>query len=477
LLALGSVLEGKYSYSIVDENYEGDACVRLVKEIPARAVKYLGVTAMPGPQLVRAVSISKTIRKAFPEVKIIWGGTFPTIHTETVLRSDFVDFVVRGQGEQTFVELIDCLDNGGSLEKIRGLSYRASGSIKHNPSRELIHPDSLPALPYHRIDFPRYLQRTYLGNRTTGLHSSIGCPFYCGFCSVVAMYKGRWLGMSADRLANEVISLQKRYGVDSVEFFDDNFFTSEKRVAEFAERIRGRGIHWWGEGRSDTLLNYSDKTLRLMQDSGCRMIFTGAESGSQETLALMNKGGTQTPERILEFARRIKEFGIVPEFSFVFGSPGENIDESIEAEIRFIRKIKEINPASEIVFYTYAPVLLPGAQLFELAKRYGFRFPETLDEWVSPAWQVFDLRKNPMTPWLKARQIRKIRNFERILNANYPTLTDLKITESKRKILRWISSWRYKVQLYAAPFEVRFMLSKVMRYRQPEIEGAPQYPS
>ena len=207
------------------------------------------------------------------------------------------------------------------------------------------------------------------------------------------------------------------------------------------------------------------------------MIYTGAESGSQETLDLVNKGGTQTPERILDFARRIREYGIVPEFSFVFGSPGKDIDKHIEHDVNFIRKIKEINPASEIIIYIYAPVLLPGAQLFELTVKHGFRFPETLDQWISPAWQTFDLRKSSMTPWLKARQVRKVRNFERVLNASYPTLTDLKITETRKKLLRWISNWRYKLRFYAAPFEVRFILSKVMKYRQPEIEGAPQYQS
>lgn len=477
LLALGSVLEGRYKYLIIDENYEQHVERRLVEEIKSGGVRYLGITAMPGPQLVRAVTISRSLKASFPYLNIVWGGTFPTIHTDTVLRSDYVDFVVRGQGELTFLELVDVLERGGALESVRGLSYRKNGSIIHNPQRELVHPDSLPPLPFHRIHFTQYLQRTYLGNRTTGFHSSIGCPFYCGFCSVVAMFNGRWLAKSAESVANEIIELQTMYGVDSVEFFDDNFFTSEKRAAEFAERIRGCGINWWGEGRSDTLLNYSDRTLKLMQESGCKMIYTGAESGSQEVLNLMNKGGTQTPDRVLEFARRIREFGIVPEFSFVFGSPGENLDESIERDIRFIRKIKAINPASEIIFYIYAPVLLPGAQLFEQAKKNGFKYPEYLEEWVSPSWQIFDLRKNPATPWLKGHQIRRIRNFERVLNACYPTLTDLKITETQKRFLRWIARWRYDSGIYFAPYEIRLVLSKILKYRQPEIEGAAQYRS
>src|SRR3990172_7816212 len=101
LVALGSVLEGRHEYLIIDENYEQRVERRLVEEIRSRGVRYLGVTAMPGPQLVRAVTISQTMKASFPHLKVIWGGTFPTIHTDTVLKSRYVDFVVRGQGELT----------------------------------------------------------------------------------------------------------------------------------------------------------------------------------------------------------------------------------------------------------------------------------------------------------------------------------------------------------------------------------------
>ena len=132
---------------------------------------------------------------------------------------------------------------------------------------------------------------------------------------------------------------------------------------------------------------------------------------------------------------------------------------------------------SEIIFYVYAPVLLPGAEIFELAQRYGFEYPKTLEEWLLPKWQHLDLRKNPMTPWLTPRHITKIRNFERVLNAYYPTVSDLKITQAKKKLLRFLSGWRYNSSFYQAPYEIRFVLSKVFKYRQPEMEGAEQYAS
>lgn len=91
LLYLGAFLEGKYEYEIVDENLDNDVENTLINLINEKNIKYLGVTVMPGPQMHRAVSISKRIRSLFPELKILWGGYFPSLHRNTILRSDYVD--------------------------------------------------------------------------------------------------------------------------------------------------------------------------------------------------------------------------------------------------------------------------------------------------------------------------------------------------------------------------------------------------
>jgi anaerobic magnesium-protoporphyrin IX monomethyl ester cyclase len=475
ILTVGAGLDGHHEYEIVDENFDTSVERTLEGLIQGTGARYLGMTVMPGPQLVRAIQLSQVMKALFPELTIIWGGAFPSIHTETVLRSSYVDIVVLGDGEVILREVLDALDAHRPLDTVRGIAFKRGTEIVRTDRREWTHPDLIPPLPYHKIDVSRYFQRTYLGERTSAYHSSMGCPFKCGFCSVVSIFQGRWLAQSAERVANELSYLNKQFGVDSIEFFDDNFFTSEKRVAEFAGRIQPLKMAWWGEGRSDTLYQYSDKSLRAMRDAGCKMIFTGAETGSQEKLDLMNKGGTQSAEVILEFARRIKEYSIVPEFSFIFGSPSEDIDGDIERDIQFIKKIKGVNPRAEIIFYVYAPVLLPGSVLFDEAQKRGFSYPKTLEEWSQPQWLHLDLRKKPMTPWLKPRHIEKISNFERVLNARFPSITDLRLTAPKKEFLRWLSSWRYDRDYYTAPYEIRFFLSKVFRYRQPEIEGAPQY--
>lgn len=469
---VGTALEGKYPYRILDQNLYPDIQKELEVLASSGEIKYLGLTVMPGPQLMHAIPLSRTLKQKFPHLTIIWGGYFATLHAGTVLKSGYVDYVVRGQGDRTFVELVEALENNrqSQLDEIQGLSFRLNGEVKHNTLRAPGDPNLLPSLPYHKVEGDRYIGKSSLGTRTAAYYSSFGCPFLCGFCAIASVYQARWLAKSAGSIINDLDELKRSYQINAIEFFDENFFTSEKRTYEFSEKMIGRDIAWWGEGRPDTVLDYSDETLDLMARGGSKMIFFGAESASEETLKQMNKGGTQTPDTVILLAERLKRFGIIPEFSFVFGHPSEDVDRDFDRNIRFIRKIKEVNPAAEIIMYMYAPVVFEESELFRLAGQYGFQFPQTLDDWLDPKWQDFDLRKTPVIPWLKPRHYSKFKNFERVLNGFFPTVTDIRLTSKRRELLRLVTRWRYNAEMYSYPLELR-VLFRLFRYRQPEIEG------
>jgi radical SAM superfamily enzyme YgiQ (UPF0313 family) len=475
LLALGSMLENRYDYAIVDGNFFHDPIAQLSAAIERNGTQILGMTVMPGPQLQEAIPLVRSLRERFPKLKTIWGGYFPSNHTDTVLQSGWVDYVMRGPAEREFVELLQCLNgNGISRESIPGLSYRENGRLVHNPQRMPLAPiDDLPPWPYDRLgDMRRYLGKTVLGQRTMAMHTSYGCPFRCSFCAVVPIYDGGWVARSAPHVAEDVENVMKRFGVDAVEFDDNNFFTSVKRTAQFAEELLRRNLRvtWWGEARPDTLEHYPDEVLAQMRRAGCQMIFLGAESGSALRLEQMNKGGTQTPETILRLAEKLRRHGIIPEFSFVLGAPADDVDQALGEEIAFIRRVKKINPQSEIIIYVYAPVPMLGSSLFDDVQKNGFHFPTRLEDWLLPQWSHLDLRRNPLTPWLKPRHLSKIRDFETVLNARFPTNSDIKLTARQRRLLQISGAWRYATGSYFAPYEIR-LLQRWMRYRQPEIEG------
>jgi radical SAM superfamily enzyme YgiQ (UPF0313 family) len=326
----------------------------------------------------------------------------------------------------------------------------------------------MPDFPYQRVEMARYIRPTFMGSRTLPHHSSYGCPFFCNFCAVVNMVNGRWLAQPAERVAGVVRRLVNDWGINAVEFYDNNFFTHEARTAEFAERILDLNLGWWGEARIDTLLKYSESTWRLMQKSGLRMAFLGAESGSDETLKRMNKGGTASTEKTLAIVQKMKQYGIVPELSFVLGNPPDPEGDTRQT-MEFIYKVKKINPAAEIILYMYTPVPLAG-ELYEEAKAEGFQFPETLEEWTSPEWLEFSQRRSANVPWLHDPLRRRIRDFQWVLNAYYPTATDLHLGGLRRGALRLFSAWRYHLRFYSYPLELR-ALNRFLAYQRPETSG------
>lgn len=484
LLAVGAVLEGQYNYSIVDGNVEPDPLTKLdlliSNSTPPTAGSpppILAATVMPGPQLQQAVPLCRELKRRHPRLIIVWGGYFPTQHWDVCLRSDCVDYVVRGYGELVFLNLLRALESGDPQHAIRsipGLAYHPDRSIREpqsaisNPLAPIPHPKNLPLFNLDRLPVERYIRRTFLGSRTLGYHSSYGCPFFCNFCAVVNMANGKWYPQTASQVADALQMYSGRWGVDAVEFYDSNFFVHEARTAEFAERIMPLGMSWWGEARIDTLLKYSPRTWQLMRDSGLRMVFMGAESGSAETLKRMDKGGAMSPDKTLEIARLMKSHGIIPEFSFVLGSPPDP-EADIRDTLEFIRKVKIVSPLAEIIMYLYTPVPLAG-DLYDDARAQGFAFPQALDEWISPAWANFSQRRSTTMPWIKQPLWEQLRDFERVLNAYYPTATDAKLNNAWRTVLRTASSWRYHLRFYRFPFELR-ALHRVIAYQRPETSG------
>jgi radical SAM superfamily enzyme YgiQ (UPF0313 family) len=468
LLSLGAVLENEYEYVIVDANAERDPVRAMDELIRDRGFDLLAVTVMPGPQTVEAVEHTRALKAHHPHITTVWGGYFPSQHTETVLSAPYVDFVIRSQGELAFLELLQALERGGDLSSVRSLSAKCDARIVHNPAREIVSPDTFPPYPYHRLDMPRYLNKNYMGERVTEHHSSYGCPFACNFCAVVNMVNRRWLAQSPARMEQTFRHLRDQYGADGINFHDMDFFVSEPRVAEFAERIRGLGMHWWGLGRVDELLRFSDSTWEKLKASGCKMIFSGAESGSDEVLKRMNKGGRASTHATIELAKLMRSYGIIPELSFVLGNPPDPMAD-IEASIHFIREIKRVNPSTEFVLYLYTPVPLDGT-MFNAARELGFHFPETLDEWTTPYWREFVTRRQARTPWLDRDAHRRVRNFERVLNAYYPTATDIKLQGFKRASLHALAAWRYNLEFYRAPFELR-AFNRMFGYQRPETSG------
>lgn len=478
ILQVAASIEGLYEYVIVDGNLEEDPWIKIKDYIQNKKIDVCGFTVMPGPQLKQAIPYAKQIKERFPHIKMIWGGYFASNQSKVALQSGWVNYVINGPGDKAFPMLLDAIVNNQDPSIIPNLCYLKKDKIFNTQKDQLYDLDQLPSLPYDKLNqsYPinNYLGKTYLGTKTIAYHSSFGCPFTCSFCAVVPIYNARWKGKSATGIYVDIKFLKDTFEGNAIEFHDNNFFVSEKRIVEFAHLIKKENMNWWGEGRIDTLNKYSDESLTLMRESGCKMIFFGAETGNDAVLKKMDKGGTQTAAQIKSFAARMKKFDIVPEYSFVLGTPGdspEQVMKQIDDDIQFIREIKQINPDTEIIIYVYSPVPTEGSEMYDAVLKSGFRFPVKLEDWLNHDWANFDLRKNPLTPWLTPEMVDKIKNFETVLNGYYPTVSDIKLSDVQRKWMKRFSAFRYKNQFYNFPYEIKALQKFWLRYRQPETEG------
>ena len=476
LLALGAALEGKYDYRIIDGNVDRGPAETVLRSLRERPFGLVGVTVMPGPQVRPAIEVSKTIRGAFPATPIVWGGYFPTLYPQAALNAPYVDYLVRAQGEDTLLALLDHLRNAGApgspldsasdsggLSHIDGLSWKDQGEIQHNRDRRFRGPDEYPALPYERVGNVRaYLQPSFLGTRTAVHQAAIGCRFRCEFCGVVSMFNGVTREPSPSRFFDALSTLRDSYGANAIQFYDHNFFNTEESAIPLLEVLARVQMPWWCYARTDALATFSTKTWELIRRSRLTMTFMGADSVSDDGLRRLKKGARV--EHTLEAARRCKRYGVIPEFSFILGGPADPEGET-ERTFEFIRRLKRVNPRAEIILYFYSPTpqrepLTPetkesGLRL-PVLRQYGPSGPElpaTPEEWTQPQWVNYVCHED--APWLTERMRCKVNDFATVLGCRFPTEQDYETPRWRKAVLRGLARWRFRTRRYGNPWELR----------------------
>jgi radical SAM superfamily enzyme YgiQ (UPF0313 family) len=457
VMSVGAALPPEVSWEIVDGNRPQIDALEVIRDHVERLagtadpVRMIALSVMPGPQLVSAVGLSKALKSAFPALPIVWGGNFGSLYPAPVLNAPYVDWVVRGQGEQTFCDLLAVLEGRLDAKTVPGLAFRLEDGSHHiGPERVWVGPDQLPDPPYHKIDVADYLHPTFLGRRTGVYLASIGCPYACTFCGVISVYGRKEKLQSAERTARHLSWLVENHGMDSVHFYDNNFFLNDAQAREMAEALMPLGINWWCEARVDAVLRFSDETWRMLRASGMRMVFFGAESGSDEVLAKMNKGITTA--QTAEVARITRRHDVIPEFSFVLGDPDEP-EREINNTLAFIRRLKRINPASEIISQFYTPTPQRAGTYGSVDPLAGT--PLDLDEWIRPEWVGWMTHEDPHVPWLDRELKDRVDNFDLVLKSRFPSAHDLVTSRWGKLAGRLLAMPRWAGERYDDPVLLR----------------------
>jgi radical SAM superfamily enzyme YgiQ (UPF0313 family) len=477
ILNLAAALEDGYQSTLVDGNVDLNFISTVLRTIEATRIDAVGVSVMGGPQLRPAIALSRAVRERFPRVPIIWGGHFPTLCADACLAMPYVDYAVRGQGEETLTELLDALLAGTpSLAAVAGLTWRRDGETVHNARRAFSAASHARRLPYERLGDPRhYLSRTYLGRRTSGYQAALGCRFRCTFCGVAAMFRGRTALPAAARLEQDLDYLTGRLGVDSLLFYDNNFFDRESDTLPLLEVLARRELPWWCFARADALIGLSASSWSLVRRSRLRMAYIGAESPSDWQLHDARKG--TRADQTLEAVERCRGNGVIPELSFMLAPPQDPEGET-ERTFEYIRHIKRVHPATEIMLYVYAP-LPPAAGVRDPhVERVvaGLRdatgaplvFTATAAEWDEPRWLAYWCHTD--TPWLSERLRRRIRDFTTVLGCRFPTITDVRSPPWGKSALRALASWRYRLRRYQEPWELE-AAKRLVRLWDPRLAG------
>jgi len=475
VLSLRTAIEGRHETRILDGNIDRDfvaTAVRAVRE----GVDAVGVTVMGGPQLISAIAVSRAIRARAPQVPIIWGGAFPTACPEAAVNVPYVDYAVRGQGEDTLAELLDAhaARDAAALSAVRGLSLRRDGQVVHNKERPFSSASLNRMLPYDTLENPQqYLTNTYLGKRTAGYQAALGCRFRCTFCGVATMYRGKMALPPAARLEQDLAFLRERLGVDAIQFYDHNFFDREVDMVPLLEVMAKFEMPWWCFARSDALANLSEHSWALVRKSRLRMAYIGAESPSDWLLHDIRKGTRS--DQTLAAIEQCRSHGVIPELSFMLAPPQDPEGET-ERTFEFIRMIKRLHPVTEVMIYIYAPLPLRSDNTNAAAARVAsslrdldgrpVEFPRSADGWAEEHWLSYWCHRD--APWLTERLRRRILDFTTVLGCRFPTIMDIRASRWGKSALRGLASWRYRYQRYDNPWELR-VSRKLIRQWDPRV--------
>jgi radical SAM superfamily enzyme YgiQ (UPF0313 family) len=287
------------------------------------------------------------------------------------------------------------------------------------------------------------------------------------------MFRGKMALPTAVRLEQDLRFMTDRFGVNGVQFYDHNFFDREVDMVPLLEILAKFQLPWWCFARSDALVNLSERSWTLVKKSRLRMAYIGAESPSDWLLHDIRKGTNR--DQTLEAVEKCRSHGVVPELSFMLAPPQDPEGET-EKTFEFIRLIKRLHPATEVMIYIYTP--LPrrhddtnaasarrAAELRDCAGR-SVVFPRTADEWAEPQWVDYWCHQD--APWLSERLRRRIVDFTTVLGCRYPTIMDIRASAWGKHALRALAAWRYRFERYDHPWELR-VSRKLIRHWDPRV--------
>jgi anaerobic magnesium-protoporphyrin IX monomethyl ester cyclase len=441
------LLRAGYEVKLIDSTITPNFKRAVLEEV--REALCLCVSLVTGPMIRETVEIARAVKAWNPKFPVILGGWHPSLLPKQTLQSDCVDIVVRGQGEETLLDVVRHIESGSAMDMIPGIGFKRDGRLVFTSERPLRPLVDLPPKAYHLADFDAY-QRS-CGRRWAMYISSLACPFNCAYCTNAGVYGRKWNALSPEQFVEETVDLTRRYRLEMLWIVDDNFLVDLDRARAIADGLcrAGAEFSWSIQATTNLTARLSIEDLKNLRRAGLHQICQGVDSGSPKILKAMNKD-FQDFESIYESAARCLEAGIRPSFNIIFAYPGEGKAERRQT-VDFMMDVCRRFPGSE--FWTNIFTPYPGSPIMEQAKAIGIEVPETLEGWAD-----FFPRYTQL-PWLKGRDHRRLqvmRDYLRIAFDRVPIAADTRdrLTRTTQRALSLPARWRLDHDFYAAPVEL-----------------------
>ena len=441
------LLRAGYEVRIIDSTITPNFQKRVLEEL--RDALCLAVSLVTGPMIRETVQIAKAAKELYPDKPVVLGGWHPSLLPDQTLAAGCVDIVVKGQGEEALLEILQRIEAGDSIKGVAGTGYKEDGRLVFNPPRALKPIRELPPKAYHLADFDAY-QRV-CGRRWAMYTSSLACPFNCAYCTNDGVYGRKWNALEADQVVEETTCLVSRYGLSLLWIVDDNFLVDRERAVAIAEGLVRSGVRfdWSIQASTNLVVRFTVEELKLLRRAGLTQVSQGADSGSPKVLHLMNKDFQQV-DTIYQSADKLTQAGIRPSFNMIFGFPGEGNAERRES-IRLIMDICRRYPGAE--FWTNIFTPYPGSPVMQHAFELGIHVPDSLEGWVD-----FFPRYTTL-PWLNGKshqRVQTMRDYLRVAFNRIP-IGKYRVHPLNRAIHESISvpaRWRLDHDFYGMPVEL-----------------------
>lgn len=356
----------------------GASWKKIGKEIGAVQPDIVGISNHFSSQIGNAIKVARIAKKINSKIITVIGGPHASCRPEDFLKEQSIDYVVRGEGEHSFVELVGAIKKKKKIKQISNLAYRKNGKNLINPLKPIINLDELPYPAYHLINMENYfkimkegLGRVSIGKRNTrgiSMITSRGCPYNCIFCSIHYHLGRKWRSHSSENVVRHIKYLVEKFQVNHISFEDDNLLLDTKRFTKILEGIEKNNIRiTWDTPNGIRADGVDYGLLKKMKKTGCSSIKIGVESGDQHVLDSI-VGKNLKLEKVVKTAAACKRLDIPLTGFFIIGFPGEK-RANIKRTLDFAYMLKKEYYMDSVI--TIAMPLI-GTKMYEISRKNNY---------------------------------------------------------------------------------------------------------